>query len=81
MAQLKFGKPTPRAMAVVQEDGMLCAERLSALGSGSSGHTLAVSPGNESGFVASVEQNPDLWSVVRNFVNRMKEAYPRYRKL
>lgn len=64
-----------------KEDGMLCAERLSALGSGSSGHTLAVSPGNESGFVASVEQNPDLWSVVRNFVNRMKEAYPRYRKL
>lgn len=64
-----------------REDGMLCAERLSALGSGSNGQSLPVSPGHEHGFVASVEQNPDLWSVVRNFVSRMKEAYPRFRKL
>ncbi len=64
-----------------REDGMLCAERLSALGSGSNGQSLPVSPGHEHGFVASVEQDPDLWSVVRNFVSRMKEAYPRFRKL
>lgn len=64
-----------------REDGMPCAERLSLLGEIGSGHSLPVSPGTEFGFTAAVEQNPDLWTVIRNFVQRMKEAYPRYRKL
>lgn len=65
-----------------REDGMAMAQRLVTLGGyGSEGKTLPVGSKDEYGFVASVEQNPDLWSVVRKFVERMKEAYPLYRKL
>lgn len=64
-----------------REDGMACAERLGILGHIGNGHSLPVSPGTDYGFVAAVEQDPDLWTTVRNFIARMKAAYPLYRKL